>query len=98
MMRVVQHKQELRISRFKTTSQLSLSAPIFLIVATTVATDNEFLCNICLCQMWKSPKSGDLIQYTWEPVLLPPLQGTILRLMILDGNDCCFIGIGIAFN
>lgn len=27
-----------------------------------------------------------------------PLQGTILRLMILDGNDRCSIGTGIAFN
>ena len=41
MMRDVQRKQELHISRFKTASQLSLSALIFLAVATTVATDND---------------------------------------------------------
>lgn len=41
MMRDVCHKLELHISMFKTAYQLLLSALIFLIVATTVATAND---------------------------------------------------------
>lgn len=66
---------------------------IFLIVATTIATDNDELhVQYLSFPKVEDPKAGvDLVRYTWEIVLFPHCRETFLRLMVLHGNGCCFI-------
>lgn len=71
------------------------SAPlIFLIVATTVVTDNDELRvqYLSFPKVEDSKADVDLVQYTWEIVLFPHCRETFLRVIILHGNGCCFIG------